>query len=174
MGPGMSRRRGSAVTRPGGPGERFARIPASVMRSEAVKTLNHAHFRVMVILAGQYYGTNNGALACTPRYVEQFGLRGRDTVYRALRALVERGLVVPTRQGIKQKNVFSLYALGWANIDCRDGQKLPRPERCDNERWLTWRPSAPPARGRNSDRRSVQRGTDRGYGEGSLGTDAAQ
>lgn len=159
--------------RRGGEVEHFAKIPESVMKSEAVKTLNHAHFRVLAIIALQYSGYNNGTMAATPLYVEQFGLRGRDTVYRALRELTARGLLVQTRQGIKQRDVFSLYALGWVDIDYRDGKKLERSEPRNNRRWLDWRPTASQTRTgpcapsnsscteKISDRRPVREDTER-------------
>lgn len=138
--------------------ERFARIPLSVLTSEAVTTLNHAHLRVLLILATQYSGSNNGTMACTPLYARQFGFRGHDTVYKALRELEARGLIVRTRMGIKQRDVFSLYALGWEDVDSRDGKPLAKPEPRNNARWLQWRqstststasravvPSSPPA-----------------------------
>ena len=47
---------------------RFARIPLDVLESRAVKTLPHAAFRVMVLLAAQYTGYNNGALGITANH----------------------------------------------------------------------------------------------------------
>ena len=47
-------------------GERFAKIPRDLMRHPAVATLNHAAFRTLVALAGEYHGGNNGAIAITP------------------------------------------------------------------------------------------------------------
>src|SRR5689334_7321001 len=60
--------------------ERFARIPLSVLESDALRTLPHAAFRVLVILTSQYSGWNNGTLALTPRYAERHGFKGRDTI----------------------------------------------------------------------------------------------
>jgi hypothetical protein len=122
-----------------GPGaERFARIPHSVLHSEAVTSLPHAAFRILVILAAGYRGNNNGALALTEYYARRYGFKGRDTLYRSLRELETRGLIVCTRRGIKAKKVFSLYALGWEDIDNRDGQVLDTPEQRDCARWLNW------------------------------------
>lgn len=119
--------------------ERFARIPVSVLRCEAVTTLGHASFRVLVILASQYWGGNNGALVLTERFARPYGFTGRDTVNRSLRTLEQRGLIICTRRGIKMKNVFSLYAIGWEDIDNYDGQPLETPKQRDNSRWLNWR-----------------------------------
>jgi hypothetical protein len=120
-------------------GERFALIPVSVLESGAVKSLAHAAFRVLAILAAQYWGRNNGTLALTEAYARRYGFNGRDTIYRSLRELEKRGLIICTRRGMKQKNVFSLYALGWQDIDSRDGKPLAKPEPRNNARWLEWK-----------------------------------
>ncbi len=109
--------------------ERFSRIPHSVLESEAVTTLNHAAFRILVILASQYWGRNNGALALTEVAARPHGFRGRDTLYRSLRELERRGLIVCTRRGMKVKNSFTLYALGWEDIHNRDAVTSTRRSR---------------------------------------------
>lgn len=134
----MARSRARAKGRRGGEVEHFAKIPVSVLESEACRTLDHAAFKVLVCLASGYSGRNNGALAMTPRFAERFGFNSRDTLYKALRTLEEHGLILKTRQGIKMKNVFTLYALGWADIDSREGQPLEQPETRNNKRWLDW------------------------------------
>ncbi len=131
-----------AKGRRGGESERFAGIPVSVLESEAVTTLEHAAFRVLVILASQYWGRNNGTLALTEHFARPHGFRGRDTLYRSLRELEKRGLIVCTRRGMKMKKSFTLYALGWRDIDNREGKPLDTPEPRNNLRWLNWRPVA--------------------------------
>ena len=127
----MARTRERAKGRRGGDKERFARIPVSVLECEAVRTLDHAAFRVLVVVAAGFWGGNNGALALTPRYADRFGLTSRDTLYKALRELVRRGLLIETRQGWRGvKNHFALYALAWADINNREGQPLTIPEMC--------------------------------------------
>jgi hypothetical protein len=127
--------------------ENFARIPLSVLQAEAVKTLNHAAFKVLVILASQWRGGNNGTLALTERYAREYGLSGRDTLYRSLKELESRGLIVRTRQGMKSKKHFSLWALGWESITHRDGKPLDIAEPRNNKRWLEWRPTSVPIAG---------------------------
>jgi hypothetical protein len=123
----------------GGESDRFAMIPLSVMQCEAATTIGHAAFRILAILATQYTGHNNGTLALTERFARSFGFRGRDTIYRSLRELESRNLIVCTRRGIRVKNVFTLYALGWRDIDFREGKRLETPEPCKKSLWLNWR-----------------------------------
>jgi hypothetical protein len=136
------RTRARMMGRLGGESERFARIPISVLTCPAVTTLPHAVFRVLVCLASQYWGRNNGALALTERYARPFGFKGRDTLYRALHQLESRNLIICTRRGCKIKNLFSLYALGWCDINSRDGKPLDAPESANNSQWLNWRMDA--------------------------------
>lgn len=138
----MATRR-SAKGRIGGEGERFARIPARLLRSEAVKTLNHAAFKVLVVLASDCYRFNNGRLALTEMHARKFGFNGRDTLYRSLRELEARGLIQCTRRGSKIKNYFSLFALGWEPIYFIEGGPLEIPKPASNawERWTA--PSVP-------------------------------
>ena len=138
----MARSRTRATGRRGG-GERFARIPVSVLESEACTTLNHAAFKVLALIAAQWIGHNNGALALTESFARQYGFKGRNTLYRSLKELEARGLLVCTRRGYKSKTIFTLYALGWEDINNRDGQPLIRPEPRNNSRWTTWRASVP-------------------------------
>lgn len=112
----------------------------SVLESEACRTLDHAAFKVLAILAAHYNGRNNGSMALTPSFAERFGLKGRNTIYRSLETLQDRGLLVKTRQGLKQKNTFSLYGLGWEDIHVLEGQLLDHPEMRNSSRWLKWKP----------------------------------
>jgi len=118
-------------SRRGGEIERFAKLPVEeVLQAEAVTTLNHAAFRVLVIIAGQcWYDRfnpkgNNGTAALTESFALRFGFRGRDTLYSSLRELTERGLTVVTREGLRLKNRFTLYGVGWLPVTHVNGQPL--------------------------------------------------
>jgi hypothetical protein len=132
--------RARAKGRRGGETERFAKIPVSVLESIAVTTLNHAAFRILTILAAGYWGGNNGALALTPAYARRYGLTSRQTIYDSLKELEARGLIECTRRGMKVKNIFTLYALGWMPINNRNGLPLQRSESAPNA-WIKWRDS---------------------------------
>lgn len=135
----MTLRIDRAKFRRGSHTERFARIPQGALLSEAVTTLNHAAFKVLAVLAVQFHRTNNGSLALTEQFARQYGFKGRDTLYRSLRELESRGLIVCTRRGSKYKNHFSLYALNWDDIYYWDGQPLDRPRPANRSAWENWR-----------------------------------
>jgi hypothetical protein len=120
----------------GSDGERFARMTESLLQCPAVTTLSHAAFRVLTVLTigARAPGLNskkdsgrNGIQAITGTHARKFGFTGRDTVHRALNELLERGLIVKTRDGHKNKTHFALYAVAWLPITHRDGQPLDFP-----------------------------------------------
>lgn len=127
-------------------GEKFARMTESLLQCPAVTTLSHAAFRVLTVLTiGAWApGMNpkkepgrNGVQAITDKFARRFGFTSRDTVYRALNELLERGLIVKTRDGHKNKAHFTLYAVAWLPITHRDGRPLDFPESapCDYLKW---------------------------------------
>jgi hypothetical protein len=118
----MSRER--AMGRRGARGERFAKLPVEVLEHPACTTLTGAQFRVLVILAAGFNGWNNGALACTRRWAQRFGVAGSDTTLKALPELARRGLIEVTRRGAKLRKVPTLYGLSWQPMHNRDGQPL--------------------------------------------------
>lgn len=159
---GRGDRRALATGRRGGLKERHAQIPLDVLESEAVKTLPHAAFKVLVLLAAQYWHDpsnlargNNGTMAMTELWGRRFGLTSRDTIYGSLRELVKRDLIIRTRKGMKSKTHFALYALNWRPIHNRNGQPLDVAEP-PNRKWETWSPAGFPATG--NDQKKLQTG----------------
>jgi hypothetical protein len=118
------------------------------MQHVAVTTLNHAAFRVLTILAigarppsidRRSDAGSNGVQAITDTFARKYGISSRDTVYRSLHELLERGLIVRTREGHRNKSHFSLYAVAWLPITHRDGLPLDQsePAPCG---YLDWSP----------------------------------
>lgn len=107
--------------------DHFAQIPVTVLESAACATLPLAAFKVLVILASGYRGTNNGTMACTESWARKYGIMGTDTVRRSLKELEARGLIELTRRGMKMRKIPSLWALTWQSIDNRNGQPIGVP-----------------------------------------------
>lgn len=142
----MTPNRQRAKGRRGGEVEHFAKLPVSIMESEAVRTLEHAAFRTLAMVAAGFRGRNNGAMAVTPRFAARFGMTSKDTLYKSLRELVRRGLLIETRQGWRGvKNHFALYAVSWVDIQYREGKPLDVPESCKPylRRLYEWPESLP-------------------------------
>lgn len=99
---------------------RFLALPHSVIDSPAYRALPHPARSLLVDVARQFSGRNNGALVATPRYLQPLGWKSHDTVARALRQLLDARLLVETRKG-RFPNTPAWYALGWLVLDIRDG-----------------------------------------------------
>lgn len=117
--------------------EYFARIPESAMTSEALKTLPHAAFRVLAILVMGHAEERNGTMMCTDSYAKGFGITSRETVYRSLHALEERGVIVRTRQGMRMRRMPTLWAVTWWPIYFQEGQPLAYPQ-APTHAYLEW------------------------------------
>jgi hypothetical protein len=97
--------------------EPFAAIPVDVLRSEACASLPNYAVRVLLIASAQYRGVNNGDIAITWSTACEYGLCSKWQLVRALDMLLERGLLIKTRQGGRRPLGPTLYALGWRPID---------------------------------------------------------
>lgn len=118
--------------------KRFAMLPLKVLESEAVRTLTHAAFRVLLLFAAQYNGHNNGALGVTASQAQEAGI-GRNTFYRSLRALEEHGLIELTARASRVPPRPSMYSLAWWGIDDTEySQKRFKPSHA----YKSWRLAA--------------------------------
>jgi hypothetical protein len=120
--------------------DRFARIPVEVMQSPALMTAPHAAFRVLAILVAGNVKERNGTFACSDSYAATFGIASKDTLHRSLVELQKRGLIVPTRPGMKMRRWPTLWAVTWWPIYSRDGKPLDRPEDSTHA-YTKWKPT---------------------------------
>lgn len=98
-------------------GEHYAMIPVEVMASAAMLSLPNFARWVLMAIAAQYRGNNNGDLALTWKIARAFGIGSKEHLVQALAFLLERGLIVKTRQGGKRPLGPTLYAITWKPID---------------------------------------------------------
>ena len=75
--------------------------------------------KLLLELAYQYRGGNNGDLQATWTTLKGKGWRSKTTVSKALKALVDANLITCTRQGVftNPGGRCALYALNWQPID---------------------------------------------------------
>jgi hypothetical protein len=112
-------------------------VPVEVLESEACRTLPGTVFKVMVVLAAQFHGSNNGSLTLPLSAARRFGVRSNDTLKRALQTLCERGLIELTHQGGLPPYGCSKYALAWRDINNPRGSLVAlRP--C-SQGWIIWK-----------------------------------
>ena len=107
----------------------FAGIPRHVMESRDFRTLPANAVRVLLWLAYQYRGQNNGDLSATFTQAKTWGIGGRDALAKALAELQARRLIVRTRQGVftNPGGRCALYGLAWRPIDECPGKGLEVP-----------------------------------------------
>jgi hypothetical protein len=103
---------------------RFLALPFIVLDSPAYLNLNHAARSLLLDIARQYSGSNNGKLVCCTKYLKPRGWTSNDTIRRGLSALIDSGFIVQTRQG--GKNSASWFALTWHVYDYSAAMDLPR------------------------------------------------
>jgi len=122
----MNIKKRSRKTGRGGSIQSFAGIPRHVMRSKSFRSLTSSAIRVLIWLAFEYRGKNNGDLAATHKLAVGWGIRAKDTLTAALRELIAEGMIIKTREGqfINPGSECALYALTWAPIDECPGKNL--------------------------------------------------
>ena len=88
-------KKGSAKRDGGG----FVPMPFSVLNSTAYLSAG-AHARMLLMdLAAQYRGDNNGDLCAAWSFMRPRGWRSEATLHKAKRELLDLGLIVETRKG---------------------------------------------------------------------------
>ncbi len=112
----------------------FAALPHSVFRSVGGRppptaVLSHSAFRLLVDLAMQFNGTNNGNLTAAHSVLRAYGWSSKGTLGAAIVELVATGFIEVTQRG--GKRLPSLYALTWLPI-----HEGPAPTATPSRLWL--------------------------------------
>ncbi|BEH13262.1 helix-turn-helix domain-containing protein [Marinobacter shengliensis] len=112
----------------------FLSIPHSVLSSDSYNGLDGWSVKLLVDIAGQFKGHNNGDLSAAWSLMQARGWRSKGTLHKALKALLEAGLIEQTRQG--GKNRCSLYAVTWRPIDECKGKLDVKPTQAPSALYL--------------------------------------
>jgi hypothetical protein len=94
----------------------FAGVPRRLMELPVYQRLSHPARALLLELAYQYRGGNNGKLLAGSANLAPRGWTSNDVIYRALRALLEAGLIHQTVQGHRPHKA-SWFAVTWNNLD---------------------------------------------------------
>jgi hypothetical protein len=109
------------------PAKSFAGIPRIVMDSDDFKQLSGNAVKLLLCLAYQYRGANNGDLTTAFSVLnEKFGFKARGVISRAIRQLLDANLIRQTRSSrfLNPGGQCALYALTWLPIDECPGKRL--------------------------------------------------
>lgn len=121
---------------------RFAGLPHYLMGTGNYIELSVYSKALLYELAYQYNGKNNGDLTLTASLLGERGFAS-STVSRCLNELKERGFVVVTRQGWKQRGKPTLLAITWQGIDDHpSGLKYDEGVKVDPRPLSLWRNEA--------------------------------
>lgn len=93
----------------------FLNIPKDVLSSEAYLSLSGWEVKLLVDVASQFNGKNNGDLTAAWSIMRERGWKSPGTLNKALKALLEAGLIEETRSGGRHR--CTLYAVTWRGID---------------------------------------------------------
>ncbi len=133
----------------------FTLLPHAVQDCGNWRQCSGTGIKLLVDLARQYNGRNNGDLSAALSLLRPFGWSSPDTVGNALRELRHYGFLLLTRQG----GLFgpSLYALTWHAIDdCGGKLTCAQPTKTAPGTWKELRePFKRPPKKRNATTPSV-------------------
>lgn len=116
---------------------RFAKLPIAVLEHVSVRTLPHAAFRLLVLIAAAFNGFNNGALVITASQAEAAGIGSRHTFYAGLRELEGRGLIETCYPASRVPPRPTMYAVTWMPLnDTQFSRKTSTPTHA----YRTWQP----------------------------------
>lgn len=118
----------------------FLQLPKDVLHSEAYRSLNGWQVKLLVDIASQFNGKNNGDLCAAFSVMEDRGWNSKTTLTRSLKALLDSGLIEMTRQG--GRNQCSLFAVTWRPIDECSGKLEVKPTNGPSARYLNWSKAA--------------------------------
>jgi hypothetical protein len=93
----------------------YGAIPHAVLDSTAFKGASYPAKALLFDLIRQHSGNNNGHLHLSFSWLASRGWKSRDVIQRARGELMQRGLLIQTRQGGLNLGA-SRYALTWLHI----------------------------------------------------------
>lgn len=110
---------------------RYVGIPVTVLDSSDYRTASLAAKAVLMILAYQYRGKNNGDLSAPLSEAKRWGINHPKTLAKAIRELESADLILrtrdPTRNRTNPHGQCSLFALTWLALDECEGKHDLKP-----------------------------------------------
>ena len=101
----------------------FVSMPFFVLNSSSYVSLSNAAKALLIEVALQYNGKNNGDLTVNFTALEKRGWTSRSGVTKARDELIEHGFIQETRKGCKGGRV-GLYAITWQSLDFMDKYEI--------------------------------------------------
>ena len=108
---GSRKAKSKAITRGG-----FLHLFRSLLDCDDFIALKGNTIKLLIDLASQYNGYNNGDLCATLSVMKKRGWNSNQQLSKALKELQERNLIIQTKQGGLNMGP-NLYALTWQPVD---------------------------------------------------------
>ena len=114
----------------------FLSLPHNVLDHESFRTLSPRAAKLLIDIAAQFRGYNNGDLCAPLSVMKKRGWKSSDQLFKARKELLDRGLILTSRQG--GLNKCSLFALTWFQIDdCKGKLDTPSTDVAPHN-WKLW------------------------------------
>lgn len=101
-------------------GRQFVALPHVVLESPGYRLATYPARALLIDIAMQYTGHNNGKLVACAKYLKAKGWNSNATIVRARRDLIDCGLLIETRKGARP-NKAAWFALSWLDLDQGQG-----------------------------------------------------
>lgn len=97
----------------------FLALPRTVTSSPQFMQLSGTVTKVLLMIATQYTGNNNGDFDATFNRAKDWGIGSQQTLSKALQQLISAGLIIRTREGVFMNpgRKCALYAITWQPIN---------------------------------------------------------
>jgi len=97
----------------------FLALPYTLLQSPSFVSLSPNALKLLIDLAAQYRGDNNGDLSLAWKLMQPRGWRSQTTLHNSKNELLEKAFIFETRKG-QRPNKCSLFALTWFDLDPND------------------------------------------------------
>ena len=111
----------------------FVGLHHYILKSDEFAALTPSAVKLLIELAKEYKGKNNGDFSAPYSVLKHRGWRSPGTLSKSLTELLDNGWIVTTRQGGRHR--CSLYAITWWPVDECDGKLEVFPERVPRHDW---------------------------------------
>jgi hypothetical protein len=101
-------------------GGRFIQLPVVVLECQNYQKLGYPAKALLIELARQFTGMNNGRLLLSKKFLAKQGWNSSDVISRAKKELLEYGFIYETVKG-HRPNKAGWYAVTWRTLDKIDG-----------------------------------------------------
>jgi hypothetical protein len=109
-------------------------IPHYILKSDAFGELSGNAVKLLLELAKEFKGHNNGDMSCAFSVLKRRGWRSSGTLAGAKHELLTKGWIICTRNG--GSHCCALYALTWWPLgECPGKFTMFKAERCARNDW---------------------------------------